>query len=117
MGVQVEHGLVVFSGFLSGLGGILPLYGFAQKSALVRRRGKPGHDLLMLKPWSVSYYARFEAVSAMPDEEKGLAKSMLEAIILKNQVAGAVRQLSSAPAKAAKGKKPTSKRTTHAAAR
>jgi transcriptional regulator with XRE-family HTH domain len=61
---------------------------------------------------------QFEAVAAMPDEEKELAKSMLEAIILKNQVAGAVRQLSSTPATkaAAKGKKPASKRLAHAGA-
>lgn len=50
---------------------------------------------------------QFEAVSAMPDEEKELAKSMLEAIILKNRVAGAVRQLSTTPvAKAVPAKKP-----------
>lgn len=50
---------------------------------------------------------QFEAVSAMPDEEKELAKSMLAAIILKNQVAGAVRQLSTMPAtKAVPAKKP-----------
>lgn len=62
---------------------------------------------------------QFEAVSAMSAEEKALAKSMLEAIILKNQVAGAVRQLTAPPAaKAAKGKKPVNtKRTAHAAAR
>lgn len=61
---------------------------------------------------------QFEALSAMPAEEKKLAKSMLEAIILKNQVAGAVRQLSATPTdKAAKEKKPTSaKRQAHAAA-
>ena len=61
---------------------------------------------------------QFEAVSAMPAEEKELAKSMLEAIILKNRVAGAVRQLTTTPAaKAAKEKKPTgAKRPTHAAA-
>lgn len=61
---------------------------------------------------------QFEAVSAMPAEEKALAKSMLEAIILKNRVAGAVRQLTTTPAaKAAKEKKPASaKRPTHAAA-
>jgi transcriptional regulator with XRE-family HTH domain len=63
---------------------------------------------------------QFEAVAAMPDEEKELAKSMLEAIILKNRVAGAVRQLSSTPAtKAAKEKKPaaTKRQTTTAAHR
>ncbi len=60
---------------------------------------------------------QFEAVSAMPEEEKELAKSMLEAIILKNRVAGAVRQLSTTPAmKAAKDKKPISTRRHHAAA-
>lgn len=66
-----------------------------------------------------AFRLQFEALSAMPAEEKELAKSMLEAIILKNQVAGAVRQLSSAPAaKAAKGKKPAStKRPAPAAAR
>ena len=62
---------------------------------------------------------QFEAVSAMPAEDKELAKSMLEAIILKHQVAGAVRQLSAPPAaKVAKQKKPAgTKRATHAAHR
>lgn len=41
---------------------------------------------------------QFEALCAMPPEEKQLAKAMLEAIILKNQVAGAVKQLSTTPA-------------------
>jgi hypothetical protein len=41
---------------------------------------------------------QFEAVSAMSAEEKALAKSMLDAIILKNQVAGAVHQLTPTPA-------------------
>lgn len=54
---------------------------------------------------------QFEALSAMPAEEKELAKSMLEAIILKNRVAGAVSQLSSTPTgKAAKAKKPARER-------
>lgn len=60
---------------------------------------------------------QFEAVSAMPEEEKELAKSMLEAIILKNRVAGAVRQLSTTPtAKAAKEKKSASAKRAHAGA-
>lgn len=46
---------------------------------------------------------QFEALSTMPSEEKQLVRSMLEAIILKYQVAGAVQQLSSTQAaKAAK---------------
>lgn len=50
---------------------------------------------------------QFEALAAMPLEEKQLAKSMLAAIILQNRVSGAVRQLPNAPAaKAAKEKKP-----------
>jgi len=44
---------------------------------------------------------QFEALSAMPPEEKALAKAMLEAI-MKNQVAGAVKQLSARPAAKAK---------------
>lgn len=51
---------------------------------------------------------QFEALAAMPAEEKELAKAMLEAIILKNQVAGAVRNLSVAPT--AKAKKPARER-------
>ena len=57
---------------------------------------------------------QFEAVSAMPAEEKHLAKSMLAAIILQNQVAGAVRQLPNTPA--AKEKKPASAKRQPAAA-
>jgi transcriptional regulator with XRE-family HTH domain len=54
---------------------------------------------------------QFEALALMPAEEKKLAKSMLEAIILKNQVAGAVRQLSPAPAAKAAKKKAAAKQT------
>ena len=52
-------------------------------------------------------------------KDKELAKSMLEAIILKHQIAGAVRQPSPAPAaKAAKEKNPSgTKRAAHAAPR
>jgi transcriptional regulator with XRE-family HTH domain len=58
---------------------------------------------------------QFEALAAMPPEEKQLAKSMLAAIILQNQVSGAVRQLPSTPE--AKEKKPTgTKRQTQAGA-
>jgi transcriptional regulator with XRE-family HTH domain len=62
---------------------------------------------------------QFEALSAMPAEDKELAKSMLEAIILKHQVAGAVRQLPATPAaKAAKESKPAAaKRAAHSAHR
>lgn len=49
---------------------------------------------------------QFEALSAMPAQEKELARSMLEAIILKNRVAGAVHELSAPAAKAAPAKKP-----------
>lgn len=60
---------------------------------------------------------QFEAVAAMPDEEKELAKSMLEAIILKNRVAGAVRQLSTTPtAKTVKEKRPAGAKRAHAGA-
>jgi len=57
---------------------------------------------------------QFEALAAMPPEEKQLAKSMLAAIILQNQVSGAVRQLPNTPA--AKEKKPTSTKRQPAAA-
>jgi transcriptional regulator with XRE-family HTH domain len=49
---------------------------------------------------------QFEALSAMPDQEKALARSMLEVIILKNRVAGAVSELTAPPsAKAAPAQK------------
>lgn len=48
----------------------------------------------------------------MPAEERKLAKSMLEAIILKNQVAGAVRQLSTTSTATTAKKKAASKKKT-----
>lgn len=61
---------------------------------------------------------QFEALSAMPATEKALARSMLEAIILKNRVAGAMSELAAPPAATvAPAKKPAaSKRKAHAAA-
>ena len=51
----------------------------------------------------------------MPPQDKELAKSMLEAIILKNRVTGAVRELSDAtvaPAPVVKPKKASSAKRT-----
>lgn len=63
---------------------------------------------------------QFEALSAMPATEKELARSMLEAIILKNRVAGAVQELSPPAAKTAsppaKMTATSTKRKAHAAA-
>jgi len=58
---------------------------------------------------------QFEAVAAMPPQDKELAKSMLEAIILKNQVTGAVRQLSTTVAAPVSTPKKTSSAKRHAA--
>lgn len=53
----------------------------------------------------------------MPAAEKELARSMLEAIILKSRVAGAMQELSTPAAKAMPAKKAVStKRKAHAAA-
>lgn len=45
---------------------------------------------------------QFEALSAMPPEEKAVAKAVLDAIIVKNQVAGALERFGTP---AAKGRK------------
>ncbi|HEU0204307.1 MAG TPA: helix-turn-helix transcriptional regulator [Burkholderiaceae bacterium] len=45
---------------------------------------------------------QFEALSAMSAEEKELAKAMLDALIVKNQVAGAVQRFSTPAPKAKK---------------
>ena len=62
---------------------------------------------------------QFEALSAMPDQDKALARSMLEAIILKNRVSGAVHALSVPAAKAVPPKKSAAntKRAAHTATR
>ncbi|RJF91953.1 XRE family transcriptional regulator [Noviherbaspirillum saxi] len=52
---------------------------------------------------------RFEAIAAMPSEEQAIAKAVLDAMIVKNQVAGALERVGR-PAPAAKEKKATAGR-------
>jgi transcriptional regulator with XRE-family HTH domain len=53
---------------------------------------------------------QFEALSAMSAEEKELAKAMLDALIVKNQVAGTVQRFSTPAPKAKKPEKPAPKK-------
>jgi transcriptional regulator with XRE-family HTH domain len=66
--------------------------------ALVFEEGERGPD--------EEFRLQFEALSTMPEQEKALARSMLEAIILKSRVAGAVHALSATTSTKAAPEKP-----------
>jgi transcriptional regulator with XRE-family HTH domain len=60
---------------------------------------------------------QFEALAAMPAEQKELAKAMLDALIVKNQVAGTLQRFSSPAPKATKTEKPAPRKAARPRAR